>query len=121
MKADDIFRVSVDVMKKVLRPERMVESLKRAKERGDEQNLALLESRRDEVNELVRQIAGNEGLQKLPDDTAQDTVDAMVLRYLRNREMFMRTFPDGIEGIDEAPASVWASIMISPADEKPGS
>lgn len=119
MTADEIFKVSVDLMKKVLKPEEMTASLKRARERGDARNLALLEGKREDVNELVRKIAGPEGLQGIARDVSQETLDAMVLRYLRNREIFMKTFPDGIEGIDADHISIWASIMISPMDEQP--
>ncbi|MEJ2697888.1 MAG: hypothetical protein P8013_14730 [Candidatus Sulfobium sp.] len=43
----------------------------------------------------------------------------MVLRYFRNRDVFMKTFPEGIESLDTDPVSVWAAMMISPHDEKP--
>lgn len=119
MKADEIFKISVAVMKQVLRPEQMTDSLKRARERGDEKNLALIERNRKDVNELVRKIAASGGLQGIAGEIHQETLDAMVLRYLRNREIFMKTFPDGIEGIDDDQFSIWASIMISPMDEKP--
>jgi hypothetical protein len=44
----------------------------------------------------------------------------MVLRYLRNRDIFMKTFPDGIDDIDPDPVAIWAAIMISPMDEPGG-
>jgi hypothetical protein len=42
----------------------------------------------------------------------------MVIRYLRNRDIFMKTFPEGIEDVDPDPVSLWAAIMISPHDER---
>ena len=48
-----------------------------------------------------------------------ELLDAMVLRYLKNRDIFMKTFPEGIDDINPDPFSLWAAIMISPQDDKP--
>ncbi len=119
MKAQEIFENSVRAMKQLLAREDMMDSIKRAKERGEEGNLGLISEQRENVTELVRRVVAAGGSRDVLKDVAQEVIDAMVLRYLRNREMFMQTFPEGIEAIDPDPFSIWASIMISPADEIP--
>ncbi len=121
MKAKEIFENSVKAMKRLLTREEMMGSIKRAKDRGEDGNLSLIVNQRENVNELVRRVVAAGGSRDALKDVAQEVVDAMVLRYLRNREMFMKTFPEGIEEIDPDPFSIWASIMISPADEMPAS
>jgi len=121
MKAQEIFENSVKAMKQLLTHDEMMDSIKRAKERGEEGNLGLIGRERENVNELVRRLVDAGGSKDALQGVAQEVIDAMVLRYLRNREMFMKTFPEGIEDIDPAPFSIWASIMISPADEMPES
>ena len=119
MKAQEIFEQSVKAMKQLLTKEEMMGSIKGAKERGEEGNLRLLGLERENVNELVRKIAGEGGSKAVLKAERREVVDAMVVRYLKNREVFMKTFPDGLEEIDPDPFSIWASIMISPADELP--
>jgi len=118
MKAEEIFEKSVKVMKEILTSEGMKASINRAKNRTEEENLGLLIKERENINELVRKIAeghDREILQAVP----MELLDAMVLRYLKNREIFMKTFPEGIEGINPDPFLLWAAIMISPQDDKP--
>ena len=118
MKAEEIFEKSVKVMKEILTTEGMKASINRAKNRTEEENLGLLIKERENINELVRKIAdgyNRELLQAVP----MELLDAMVLRYLKNREIFMKTFPEGIDGINPDPFSLWAAIMISPQDDKP--
>ncbi len=121
MKAQEIFQSSVEAMKQLLTKQEMADSIRRAKERGEEGNIRLLEKERENVNELVRRIAGAGGAADVLKGERMDVIDAMVMRYLKNREVFMKTFPDGIEGADPDRFSIWASIMISPADESPAS
>jgi hypothetical protein len=118
MKAEEIFEKSVKVMKEILTSEGMKASIKRAKNRTEEENLGLLIKERENINELVRKIAegyDRELLQSVP----MELLDAVVLRYLKNREIFMKTFPEGIDDISPDPFSLWAAIMISPQDDKP--
>ena len=118
MKAEEIFEKSVKVMKEILTSEGMIASINRAKNRTEEDNLGLLIKERENINELVRNIAeghDKELLQSVP----MELLDAMVMRYLKNREIFMKTFPGGIDGINPEPFSLWAAIMISPQDDKP--
>ena len=117
MKAEEIFEKSVKVMKEILTPEGMIASINRAKNRTEKENLGLLIKERENINELVREIAegGRELLQSVP----MELLDAMVLRYLKNRDIFMKTFPEGIDNINPEPFSLWAAIMISPQDDKP--
>jgi len=117
MKAEEIFKISVDVMKKLLDKEAMLASLSRAKQRKEEGNPELLARQRENINELVRKIAASGGTKDALSGASQDLIDAMVIRYLSNREVFMKTFPGGIEGVAEEPFSIWAAIMISPRDE----
>jgi hypothetical protein len=117
MKSEDIFRKTVEVMKQLLTPQGMKGAIKRAKERGEEENAELLQRERGNINELVRTIADEHGDASALQGVPAELVDAVVLRYLRNRDIFMKTFPDGIEGIDADPVSIWAAIMISPMDE----
>ncbi len=117
MKSEEIFRKTVEVMKQLLTPQGMKDAISRAKERGEGKNAELLNSERRKINELVRSIAGTGGDTSILKGVPAEVVDAMVLRYLRNRDIFMKTFPDGIEGIDTDPVSIWAAIMISPMDE----
>jgi hypothetical protein len=118
MKAEEIFEKSVKVMKEILTSEGMKTSIKRAKTRTEEENLGLLIKERENINELVRKIADGfdrELLKSVP----VELLDAMVLRYLKNREIFMKTFPNGIDDINPDPFLLWAAIMISPQDDKP--
>lgn len=118
MKAEEIFEKSVKVMKEILTPEGMIASIQRAKNRTEEENLGLLTRERENINELVRKIADGydrELLRSVP----MELLDAMVLRYLKNRDIFMKTFPEGIDGINPDQFSLWAAIMISPQDDKP--
>ncbi len=121
MKAQEIFESSVEAMKQLLTRQEMTDSIKRAQERGEEGNLALLEKERRNVNELVRKVVDAGGSKDVLVSERRDVTDAMVMRYLKNREVFMKTFPDGIEDVDPDRFSIWASIMISPADESPAS
>lgn len=119
MKAQEIFETSVKVMKELLTPGGMKEAIGRVKGRSSEENVALLEMERESINDLVRKIAAadttRDGLKGVP----QELVDALVLRYFRNREVFMETFPEGIESLNAGPVSIWAAMMISPHDDKP--
>jgi hypothetical protein len=118
MKAEEIFEESVKVMKEILTSEGMKASISRAKNRTEEENLGLLIKERENINELVRKIA--EGYDReLLKFVPMELLDAMVLRYLKNREIFMKTFPEGIDNISPDPFSLWAAIMISPQDDKP--
>jgi len=119
MNAREIFEKSVVVMKQLLTKDEMMGSIKRAKERGEEGNQKLLSERREQINGLVRKIADAKGSKASLDAVPRELTDAMVVRYLSNREIFMKTFPEGIEDIDTDPVSIWASIMISPGDEGP--
>ena len=118
MKAEEIFGTSVKVMKEILSAHEMSASLQRARKRTEEENVGLLIKERENVNELVRKIAegsNNELLKSAP----EELVDAFVLRYMKNRDIFMKTFPNGIEDINPEPVSLWAAIMISPRDDSP--
>ena len=118
MKAEEIFEKSVKVMKEILTPEGMIASINRAKNRTEEENLGLLIKERENINELVRKIAEGHDLELLQ-TVPTELIDAMVLRYLKNRDIFIKTFPEGIDNIDPDPFSLWAAIMISPQDDKP--
>lgn len=118
MKAEEIFEKSVKVMKEILTSEGMKASIQRAKKRTEEENLALLIKERENINELARKIAeGHDG--ELLKSVPTELLDAMVLRYLKNRDIFMKTFPEGIDDINPDPFLLWAAIMISPQDDKP--
>lgn len=118
MKAEEIFEQSVKVMKEILTSAGMIASIKRAKARTEEENLGLLITERENINELVRKIADGydrELLQSVP----RELLDALVLRYLKNRDIFMKTFPNGIDDINPDPFLLWAAIMITPQDNNP--
>jgi len=117
MKADEIFQASVEVMKRLLTPERVTEAIKRSRDRDAQANVGLLETARERINELVRTVLDTEDPDSVIQQASQELIDAMVLRYLRNRDVFMKTFPDGIDAVDPDPASLWGAIMISPEDE----
>lgn len=119
MKAQDIFESSVKAMKQLLTPQEMMDSIKRARDRGEEGNLRLLKEERESINELVRRIVDGGGSKAVLKAQRREVIDAIVVRYLKNRDVFMKTFPDGIDGIDPGMFSIWASVMISPADETP--
>ncbi len=120
MKAQEIFESSVKVMKMLLTRDEMMESIRRAKERGEDGNIRLLGKERENVNELVCRIVEGGGSREILRSASQEMLDAVVVRYLRNREIFMRTFPEGIENVEPEPLAIWAAVMISPGDEKPG-
>jgi hypothetical protein len=117
LRAEDIFEASVRVMKQILTPQGMLDAIGRARKRGEEENLQLLTRKREKINELVKKVANEKGSGDALIDAPQELTDAMVIRYLRNREIFMKTFPRGIEDIDTDPVVIWAAIMISPGDE----
>jgi len=119
MKADEIFQASVEVMKRLLTPERVTEAIKRSRDRDAQANVGLLETARERINELVRTVLDTEDPDSVIQQASQELIDAMVLRYLRNRDVFMKTFPDGIDEVDPDPAALWGAIMISPEDEDP--
>ena len=121
MRSDEIFRVCVEVMKRLMGAEGVAEAVARARERGQEANAALIDSYRLQINDLVRALLDAEDPDRVLRNAPPELRDAMVLRYLRNRELFMQTFPDGIEGADPDPAAIWAAIMIAPQDESPQS
>jgi hypothetical protein len=117
MKADDILSASVLAMKSLLGPDSVTEAIKRARGRDEETNGALLDTYRVQINDVVLSIRETGDPHGIIHEISIDLKDALVIRYLKNREMFMQTFPNGIEGIDPDPASIWAAIMISPQDE----
>lgn len=105
-------------MKEILPSAEMTASLQRARNRTEEENLGLLAREREKINELVRKIADGFD-RKTIDALPLELIDAMVLRYLRNRDMFMKTFPDGIDDISSEPIALWAALMVSPRDDAP--
>lgn len=116
MKAREICDESVRVMKEVLGRELMTEAINRVRERSVDDNQKILDQRREEINELVKAVAeaGDAGLAA---GASPELVDALVVRYLRNRDLFMKAFPDGIDDIEPDPYAIWAAMMISPGDE----
>jgi len=78
---------------------------------------ALLDTYRVQINDLVRSIREAEDPDSVLRETTFEVKDARVVRYLINWEMFMQTFPGGIEGIDRDPAAIRGAIMISPQGE----
>jgi hypothetical protein len=117
MKSEEIFNKSVGMMKQLMTAAGMKDAISRAKVRGEEQNAALLVRERLRLNDLVVAIADAGGSASALQGVPEELIDAMVLRYLRNRDIFMKTFPEGIEDIDPDPVAIWAAIMISPMDE----
>lgn len=118
MKTEEVFSKSVQVMNQLLVQDQISGSIERARERGDEGNRKLLESNRESINELVRKIA-DEGSPMQPlGSVSQELIDGLVLRYFRNRDIFLKTFPGGIDGLDADPGSLGAALMISPYDNR---
>ena len=117
MKSSDIVTACVQVMKRLLGPDGVTEAINRARGRDKETNAALLDTYRPQINDLVRSILETGDPDGVIRKTSVELKDALVIRYLRNREIFMQTFPDGIEEIDPDPAAIWGAIMISPQDE----
>ncbi|MEJ2684924.1 MAG: hypothetical protein P8Z71_11080 [Candidatus Sulfobium sp.] len=119
MKAEEIFETSVKVMRELVTSEGMKAAIGRVAARAPEENVDLLDRERERVNELVRKIAEADTPCDVLKGVPQDLLDAMVLRYFRNRDVFMKTFPEGIESLDVGPVLVWAAMMISPRDDEP--
>ena len=117
MKAEEILQASVGVMKRLLTSDGMTESIKRAEGRGAEANAELLTSARKQINDLVCRLLQEDDPEKIVQQTPQELLDGLVLRYLRNRDLFMKSFPDGIDGLDPDPVAIWGAMMISPGDE----
>ncbi len=117
MDSKELFEKSVSVMKQLFRQEEMNDAIKRAHERGEKGNRELLEKERDYVNELIRLIADAHGSPEPLAGIQELCKDALILRYFRNRDLFLKTFPEGIEQVGEDPVSLWAALMISPLDE----
>lgn len=118
MKAEEIFETSVKVMRELVSPEGMKAAIGRVADRTPEENVELLDREREGINELVRKIAEADTPRDVLTGVPKDLLDALVLRYFRNRDVFMKTFPEGIESLDVGPVSVWAAMMISPHDDK---
>jgi hypothetical protein len=116
MKAEEIFETSVKVMKEMLSVPEMSAAIQRARKRTEEENAGLLIKERENVNELVRKLAEGHN-RELLQSVSTELIDAMVMRYLKNRDIFMKTFPDGIADINPEPIALWAAIMISPQDD----
>jgi hypothetical protein len=116
MKAEEIFETSVKVMKEMLSVPEMSAAIQRARKRTEEENAGLLIKERENVNELVRKLAEGHN-RELLQSVSTELIDAMVMRYLKNRDIFMKTFPDGIDDINPEPIALWAAIMISPQDD----
>jgi len=116
MKAEEIFETSVKVMKEILSAREMNASIQRARNRTEEENVGLLIKERENVNELVRKLAEGHDRELLK-SVPEELTDALVLRYLKNRDIFMKTFPNGIDGINPEPIALWGAIMISPQDD----
>lgn len=117
MKTDDILRASVQVMKRLPGPEGVTAAIKRARGRYREENAALLDTYRVQINDLVRSILEMGDPDGMIREITIDLKDALVIRYLKNREMFLQTLSDRIGGIDPDTAAIWRAIMISPHDE----
>ena len=120
MTAEEIFKSSVAVMNRLLTSQGMVKAIKRIKDRGEAENRDLVERQRIAVNEMVRRIAESNGSADALAGASEELVDAVVIRYLRNREIFLKTFPDGIADVQADDLALWAAMMISPLDEDPG-
>jgi hypothetical protein len=105
-------------MRRLLGAGFVTDAIKRARTRGTESNTALLDTYREHINQLVRSILEAEDPDGVLRDASHELKDTLVIRYLKNRELFMQTFPEGIEGIDPDPIVIWGAIMISPQDEE---
>ncbi len=117
MRSDEIFRMSLHVMNRLLGQDGVADAMKRARGRDGETNAALLDTYRVQINDMVRSIVEAGDADGVIREASVDLRDALVMRYFKNRDMFMQTFPDGIEGVDPDPAAIWGAIMISPQDE----
>ncbi|NJD56541.1 MAG: hypothetical protein FIA94_09085 [Nitrospirae bacterium] len=117
MKSDDIFKASVQVMKNFLGAGEVAAAISRARNRDGETNIEMLDTYRTQINDLVREIVESGDPDNVVRELTVEMKDALVLRYLRNRDIFKQTFPEGIDGIDPDPAAIWEAIMISPLDE----
>jgi mevalonate pyrophosphate decarboxylase len=95
MKSDDILRASVQAMKRLLGLEGVTAASKKARERDKVKNAALLDTCRVQINELVRSLRETGDPGNVIRETSIDLKVARVIRYLKNREMFMQTFPAG--------------------------
>jgi hypothetical protein len=117
MKADEIFEASAKAMKMIERQEDMQASLKRARARTEKEDMTTLVKERGSVNSLVQEILEAENPGSATKEPPEGLVDAVVMRHLRNRDVFMQTFPGGIEDLDPDPMAIWAATMVSPQDE----
>ena len=118
MNSKELFKQSVQVMKTFFGEEEMLSSIKRVRERSDAENMDLLVKEREKINELVRALAEVSGSKEPLEGISRNCRDAMILRYFRKRDMFVKTFPDGIENLALDPVSLWAALMLSPIDEE---
>jgi hypothetical protein len=118
MDTKKIVEKSVLFMKQLLGQEEIVDSIRRANERDDADNNELMERQCENLNELVRNIADSGGSKEPLAGASEDLRDALVLRYFRNRNAFVETFPNGIDHISPDPVFIWAALMISPLDDR---
>lgn len=112
-----MFKASVQVMKRLFGTKSVDEVMKRAQSLDTEAKVTLLDTSRGQSNDPAPSMLEAEDPDGVLRKAPSELKDALVIRYLRNRELFMLTIPDGIEGIDPDPTAIRGAIVISPQDE----
>lgn len=81
-----------EVMKGMISHETMMASLQRSCMRGEEENLELMHQKETEVDRLIEGMSSI-GMLTVP----EDTMDVLVLRYLRNTQFLATIKEDAID------------------------
>ena len=98
-----------EVMKGIISYEAMMASIQRSCMRGEEANLKLMRREEGPVDELIQRMNEVKNL-VIPDDT----VDVLVLRYLRNTQFLVSLKEDGIDvsGLGDEGLQYWKKTML---------
>ncbi len=98
-----------EVMKGMITRENMMVSIQRSCMRGEAENLALMSAEEGNVDTLIEKISVIRGL-ALP----EPTIDALVLRYLRNTQFLADIKEDDIDvsELGEEDLNYWKKTML---------
>jgi len=98
-----------EVMKGMISHESMMASLQRSCMRGEAENLELMRQKESEVDKFIEQIPAL-GMLAIP----EDTMDVLVLRYLRNTQFLAGIKEDAIDvsELGDKTLNYWKKTML---------
>lgn len=98
-----------EVMKGMISRENMMASIQRSCMRGESENLAIMDSEEESVEGLISDATHICVL-----DVSENTLDALVLRYLKNTQFLAMIKEDDIDvsGLDGSDLGLWKKTML---------